>query len=268
MSTKKTDLIEKNQTTKNYSGYGSYQIQDKLELKLPKTEILFERKSDNQFSYYRKNSENKITNKLIPRKGKDLQIELAPILPLNLPQKKTDDLMFLRLANSVFVEKQSQVEFLVQFPIEIGVFIINPNDGSKDFFDCFTCEPMHSRFGLYGIPDGGKLCMYSKVAVLDKHESDEYIFAIIKVSLDNQLDHGMSIGKLVFPVSYHDIYYLDGKSEAHIDDIKATIKNDINKEVIDIIHVTYSKKNSDWKLAPRSEPKSEKTGFTMDKGFD
>jgi uncharacterized protein len=268
MSTEKTDLVEEKQSSKKYSGYGNYQIVDKLELTLPKTEIIFERKSDNQFSYYRKNSENKIVNKLIPRKGKDLQIELAPILPLNLPQKKTDDLMFLRLANSVFVGKESMMEILVQFPIEIGIFIINLTDGSKDFFDCFTCEPMHSRFGLYGIPDGGKLCMYSKVAVLSKHEYDEYIFAIMKVSLKNKLNHGVSIGKLVFPVSYHDIYYLDGKSEAHIDDIKATLKNDINQEVINIIHVPYSKKNSDWKLAPRSEPKFEKIGFTMDKGFD
>lgn len=268
MSTEKTDLIEKNSTPKNYSGYGHYQIKDKLELKLPKTEIVFERKSDNQFSYYRKNSENKITNKIIPRKDNDLQIELTPILPLNLPARKTDDLMFLRLANSVFVEKESKIEILVQFPIEIGIFIINPTDGSKDFFDCFTCEPMHSRFGLYGIPDGGNLCMYSKVVVLSKLEYDEYVFAIMKVSLENKLDHGVSVGKLVFPVSYHDIYYLDEKSEAHIDDIKATIKNDINSDIIDIEHVTYSKKDNEWKLAPRSEPKIEKKVFTMNKGFD
>lgn len=267
MSTEKANMIEKKSKTKNYSGYGRYQIEDKLELQLPKTEILFERKSENQFSYYRKNSENKITNKIIPRKEKELQIEMAPILPLNLPQKKTDDLMFLRLTNSVFVEKESEIEFLIQFPIEIGLFIINPKDGSKDFFDCFTCEPMHSRFGLYGIPDGGKLCMYSKVAVLSKHEYDEYIFAIMKVSLENTLDHGVSVGKLVFPVSYHDIYYQDGKSEAHIDDIKATIKNDIANEVIDINHINYSKKNNEWKLAPRTEPKIEKKAFTMDKGF-
>lgn len=268
MTTEKTDLIEKNSATKNYSGYGHYQIEDKLELKLPKTEILFERKSNNQFSYYRKNSENKIINKIIPRKSNDLQIEISPILPLNLPAKKTDDLMFLRLANSVFVEKESKIDILIQFPIEIGIFIINPTDGSKDFFDCFTCEPMHSRFGLYGIPDGGKLCMYSKVTVLDNHEYDEYIFAIMKVSLENTLDHGVSVGKLVFPVSYHDIYYLDGKSESHIDDIKATIKNDFFNDVIDINQVNYSKKNNEWNLSPRSEPKTEKKVFTMDKGFD
>jgi uncharacterized protein len=268
MSSGKTNLEEENPSSKKYSGYGNYQIVDKLELTLPKTEIIFEKKSDDQFSYYRKNSENKITNKLIPRKGKDLQIELAPILPLNLPAKKTNDLMFLRLSNSVFVEKESKVDILIQFPIEIGIFVIHPTDGTKDFFDCFTCEPMHSRFGLYGIPDGGNLCMYSKVAVLDKHEYDEYVFAIMKVSLENKLDHGVSIGKLVFPVSHHDIYYLDGKSEAHIDDITATIQNDIKNEIIDIAHVTYSKKNNDWKLAPRTDPKFEKKEFRMEKGFD
>lgn len=267
MENKNSESVN-SQTLEKFSAYGEYSIVDKLQLILPKTEIKIERKSENEFSYYRKNSENIITNKLIPRKGNDLQIELAPILPLNLPAKKTNDLMFLRLSDSVFIQKQSEIELFIQFPIEIGIFIINPIDGSKDFFDCFTCEPMHSRFGLYGIPDGGQLCMYSKVKVLHQHEYDEYVFAIMKVILKNELDHGVSVGKFVFPVSYHDIYYLDGKSEAHIDDIEAKIKKDLINEVIDITRIPYSKQNSDWKLSPRQEPEFKTREFTMDKGFD
>jgi len=268
METKNSESTKNSQTLEKFSTYGQYSIADKLQLTLPKTEIEIERKSENEFSYYRKNSENIIINKLIPRKGNDLQIELVPILPLNLPAKKTNDLMFLRLSNSVFIQKQSEIELLIQFPIEIGVFIINPTDGSKDFFDCFTCEPMHSRFGLYGVPDGGKLCMYSKVKVLHQHEYDEHVFAIMKVILKNELDHGVSVGKFVFPVSYHDIYYLDGKSEAHIDDIEAIIKKDLINEVIDITRIPYSKQNPDWKLSPQLESESKTKEFTMDKGFD
>ena len=52
---------------------------------------------------------------------------------------------------------KSTVNVIIQFPVEIGIFVINLSDDSKDLFDCFTCEPMHSRFALYGTPEKGKL---------------------------------------------------------------------------------------------------------------
>jgi len=250
-----------------YSSYGNYSISGRLELFLPKTHIIIEKK-ENKFSYYRKNSEDQELRKSFPVKKDKIRIELAPILPLNLPAKKTNDLMFLRLNESIFVEKNSTTSILVQFPIEIGVFVVN-SDNTRDFFDCFTCEPMHSRFALYGTPENGKLCMYGKVSLLDDSENPEsYIFAKMRATITNSLNKGVTIGKLVFPVTYHNIYYMDNTSDAHIDDIDAIIRKEPVGKIIEISHADYSKKENNWKLAPRTDIKAEKRKFTMDKGFD
>ena len=263
-------IKEKDQESKIFSNYGEYSVVEKLELKLPKTEITIERKSENQFSYYRKNSQGDIANKIIPRTGKDLKIELAPILPLNLPAKKTNDLMFLRLAKPIYVEKNSNIDILVQFPIEIGVYITNTSDNSKDFFDCFTCEPMHSRFALYGTPEVGHLCMYSKVGVVDKSENEPYIYAFMKISISNQLAKGVLIGKFVFPVTNHNIYYKNDDNVAHIDDIKAIIQNGPRSDVIEIEHMDYSNKSDgQLKLSPNTSISSNNNSkFVMERGFD
>lgn len=260
-----TEMKSEKQT--KYSGFGTYTITDALELTLPKTEISITHESDNKFSYRRKNSENEITNKLVSASSNTLKIELAPILPLNLPAKKTNDLMFLRLQKQIYVGKKSKLDVLVQFPIEIGVFVVS-DSGSFDFFDCFTCEPMHSRFALYGTPEKGNLCMYSKVSILNKHEPQDYVYAIIKATIENTLDKGVQVGKFVFPVTYHDIYYKNGSSESHIDDIKVTIDENITGTIAKISHAALAKKDKDWKLAPRSTEKTEQLEFVMDRGFD
>lgn len=259
-------MSAKNQ--KQYSTYGKYVISDMLELHLPKTHIMIEKK-ENKFSYYRKNSEDQELRKSIPVKKDKIRIELAPVLPLNLPAKKTNDLMFLRLNESIFVEKNSTTSILVQFPIEIGVFVVN-SDNTRDFFDCFTCDPMHSRFALYGTPENGKLCMYGKVSLLEELEKPEsYIFAKMRATITNPLNKGVTIGKLVFPVTYHNIYYMDETSDAHIDDIDAVIRKEPIGKIIEINHdADYSKKENNWKLAPRTDINVEKRKFTMDKGFD
>jgi len=254
-------------TREIYSNYGEYTISKKLELNLPKTKIIVEKK-ENKFSYFRRNSENQELKKSIPGKKEKLRIELAPILPLNLPSKKTNNLMFLRLKESIFVERDSTIDILIQFPIEIGVFVIN-SDNTKDFFDCFTCEPMHSRFALYGTPENGKLCMYGKVDSLEESEQPQpYVFAKMKATISNKLKEGISIGKLVFPVTHHSIYYPIDSSEAHIDDINATIKKEIKQKIIEIHHANLSKKDSKWRLSPRPDIKLEKEAYTMSRGFD
>ena len=257
-------LSEQNQ---EFSGYGVYDISEKLDLLLPKTEIHIERKSNDRVVYYRKNSENQEITKSIPQSNNTAKIELCPILPLHLPAKKTHDLIFLRLAESIFVEKRSTVSISFQFPIEIGIFVINSNDNSKDLFDCFTCEPMHSRFALYGTPEKGNLCMYSKVKLLENDDSNPYIFARMKLTLKNKLDKGMFVGKLVFPITRHTIYYGENSSEVHIDDIVGRIKQDSNKEILTISMEKYSKNNKGWKQVLYSTSKDE-TSYVMDKGFD
>jgi len=77
-------LIKENK----FSNYGHYDVSDKLDLHLPKTEIHLEGKSDNRLSYYRKNSSNQEIRKSILRSGGSTRLELCPILPLHLPVKK------------------------------------------------------------------------------------------------------------------------------------------------------------------------------------
>ena len=257
-------MSDENKT--EFSPYGEYSISDKTELTLPKTKIIIEKK-DNRFSYYRKNSEDEELRKSLPGNN-DILLELVPILPLNLPANKSNDFMFLRLAESVFVEKKSTTNILMQFPIEIGVFIVN-SDGTKDFFDCFTCEPMHSRFGMYGTPELGKLCMYGKVSLMEKSEKPEdYFYAKIKATVKNELDKGVTIGKFVFPVTRHNIYYLDGSSRTHIDDISVVVKNGVAKDLLEIDHVKFNQVGEDWKLAPRTNTTETSSQFTMEWGFD
>ncbi len=251
----------------NFSYYGHYDIAEKLELHLPKIEIKIERKPNDRISYYRKNAENQEVRKSFPNSSKNVKIELCPVLPLHLPAKKTNNLIFLRLIESIFIEKNSTTNFVMQFPMEIGVFVINSSDGSKELFDCFTCEPMHSRFALYGTPEKGNLCMYSKVKLLEENDSDPYVFAKMKATLSNELDHGVFVKKLVFPINEHTIYYTENSSEVHIDDIKGVIKSAVNNEVIEIYREDYTGKDNDLKLVTYSSSKENKS-FTMERGFD
>ncbi|QLH05061.1 hypothetical protein C5F49_06820 [Nitrosopumilus oxyclinae] len=251
----------------NFSGYGMYDVSDKLDLVLPKTEIHITRKLDGRLSYYRKNSTSQEIRKSIQQSNKDTKIELCPVLPLHLPAKKTNDLIFLRLEESLFVEKNSTVNVLIQFPIEIGIFVINSSDNSKELFDCFTCEPMHSRFALYGTPEKGNLCMYSKVKLLENNESNPYVFAKMKVTLSNELSQGAFVGKIVFPITSHVIYYRDNSHEVHIDDVKCVIKQDVGKDIIEIDREDYSTKEENLNIVSYAV-KKEKSSFMMDKGFD
>ncbi|MGY5151957.1 MAG: DUF432 domain-containing protein [Candidatus Nitrosopumilus sp. bin_6a] len=260
-------MMKTDQLNGTFAGFGQYDVAEKLELQLPQTQIKIERKSDSRFSYYRKNSENHEIRKSIPQTKDNIRIELCPILPIHLPSKKTHDLIFLRLEESIFVEKKSTANILIQFPMEIGVYVLNSTDESKELFDCFTCEPIHSRFALYGTPENGKLCMYSKVKLLEKDDSDPYVFAKMKVNITNELDNGVFIGKLVFPVTSHNFYYGDKSSEVHVDDITCTVKHDENTDVIKINHKAYSKTKKMLKLVSYSK-NSDKKQYTMDKGFD
>lgn len=259
--------LNKNETDdQEFSGYGEFTISDKLELRLPKTEINIEKKLDNRFSYYRKNSQNQEIRKSIPKSDGDIKIEMCPILPLNLPAKKTNDLIFLRLTETVFAEKKSTINVPIQFPIEIGIYMIDQSDGTKDLFDCFTCEPIHSRFALYGTPEKGNLCMYSKVKLLEKGDSYPYVFAKMSATITNKLDRGVFIGKLVFPITDFNIYYQKGSSEVHIDDVNGIVKEVSGQKVIEITRKEFAKKDGDWELVLYSS--KEHVGYTMDRGFD
>ena len=90
----------------NFSNYGIYETNDDLELFLPNMIIKIEKIGENAFSYYRKDSEGKITEKMIPTKSNTIKIELAPIRPLNHPARRTG-YVFLKFDKEIYLSQNS-----------------------------------------------------------------------------------------------------------------------------------------------------------------
>ena len=229
-----------------FSNYGLYDIRESLELNLPNTEIRIKKISENVFSYSRINSENDFVEKIIPTKSSKFQIELCPIRPLNFPAKRTTH-MYLDIDTPIFLSENSSANFFLRCPIEIGVFFVH--DGHKDSLDCFTCDPVNSRFCLYGSPESGTLCKYAQTDIVESYDdSIPFINAVLKINLQNDLSKGLSISKIVFPVSDNSIYYQDSK--AIIDSLHAVLKKKLTLEIIDI---DSEKIQTDFTLSPTYE---------------
>lgn len=254
------------ETTSKYSTYGKYSVENSLTLSYPLTEVKIEKTDSMNFSYYRKNSEGQITEKIISRPSGKLTLEICPVLPMNLPARKTNDLMFLRFEKQVYVSKNSTIDIFVPFPIEIGVFVVDEQDSSASILDCFTCKPIHSRFALYGSPDNGNLCMYAKVPV--QKYTEPYVYALTKISIANNTEKGVLVGKIVFPVTEHNMYYVENTTDAHIDDLSMVIEREVGKDIATITHVEYKEAKQKWKLAPSIETKELKKEFVMDRGIE
>ena len=229
-----------------FSKYGVYIISSSLELFFPGVEIKIDKISDNVFSYLKKDLEGNVVEKKIPLKSSELKIEVAPIRPLNYPAKRTN-YCFLEFESPVFLIESSSATIFVQCPIEIGLFLIH--DSHKDSLDWFTCDPAHSRFGLYGTPESGTLCKYSKTPIVGSYnDSLDYFNGVIKINLKNDLPGGHSISKIVFPIIDVGLYYKDTK--AIFDTVSGTLKKKITLETFDVEQETIQ---TDWTKSPDYE---------------
>lgn len=229
-----------------FSNYGLYDIGESLDLNLPNTEIKIKKIGENVFSYIRRDSEDDLIEKIIPVKSSKLQVELCPIIPLNFPAKRTS-FMYLDIDTPVFLSEDSSATVFLRCPIEIGVFLVH--DNHKDSLDCFTCDPLNSRFCLYGPPESGTLCKYAKTGIVESYDdSVPFINAVLKVNLQNQLSKGLSIGKIVFQITENSIYYKDSK--AIFDSLFAVMKK---KLILEIIDVNSEKIQTDFTLSPTYE---------------
>lgn len=235
------DIIEN-----TFSNYGLYDVDEFLELNLPNTEIKIKKISENVFSYSRLNSDDDLIEKIIPIKSSKLQIELCPIRPLNFPAKRTTH-MYLDIGTPVFLSEHSSATVFLRCPIEIGVFLVH--DNHKDSLDCLTCDPVNSRFCLYGSTESGTLCKYEKTEIVESYDdSIPFVNAVLKVNMQNELSKGLSIDKIVFPISDNSIYYRDSK--AIIDSLHAILKKKLTLEIIDI---RSEKIQTDFILSPTYE---------------
>ena len=143
-----------------FSNYGVYEVNDHLELSCPNTVIKIEKIGESAFSYFRQDSEGKVIEKMIPVKSNNIKIEAALIRPLNHPARRTG-YIFLKFDKEIYLSHDSAVSIFVHCPIEIGIFLIP--DSNRESLDWITCNPLNSRFGLYGSPDTGTLCKYAGV---------------------------------------------------------------------------------------------------------
>ena len=232
--------------TEQYSKYGIYKILESTEFVFPNIEIKITKISQNVFSYSRKNSEDNLVEKIIPTKSDELQIELSPIRPLNHPAKRTN-FVYLDLETPVFLSEGSAATIFAKCPIEIGVFLVH--GGHKDSLDWFTCDPFNSRFGLHGTSETGTLCKYSKSEIVESYEdSMPYVNAVLQINIQNGLDEGHSISKIVFPITDHSIYYKDSK--AIIDSVTAVLKKQLALEILDVSSKSIQ---TNWTLGPTYE---------------
>lgn len=230
----------------NFSKYGIYEINDSLNLAFPNTEIKIKKIGQNVFSYARKDSEDNLIEKLIPTKSKTLTIEIAPIRPLNFPANRTS-YVYLEFETPVFLYEGSSATVFVRCPIEIGVFY--HHDTKADSLDCFTCDPFNCRFCLYGTPESGTLCKHYKSEIVESYDdSIPYVNGVLQVYLNNELFKGLSVGRVVFPISENSIYYEN--SIAILDSIHAVLKKKLTIEILDI---TSKPITTDWKKSPTYE---------------
>lgn len=252
-------LAEQVSQTDHFTKYGIYKITDSVEFNLPNVEIKIKRVSENVFSYVRKDAEENLLEKMIPTKSDELVLELSPIRPLNHPAKRTN-FVYLELETPVFLSEGSAATIFVRFPIEIGVFLIHGDH--KDSLDWFTCDPSNSRFGLYGTPESGTLCKYAKSEIVESYEdSVPFVNGVLEISIQNELDEGHSISKIVFPISDNSLYYEDSK--AILDSIIATLKKKVTLEILDISSKSIQ---TTWTRAPTYEQTT--TVKRLDMGVD
>jgi len=229
-----------------FPNYGIYTISEKLEFMLPNVEIKIERIGENVFSYTRKDAEDNILKKIIPITSSDLTIELCPIRPVNYPAQRTSHI-YLNFESPVFLSEGSAATVFVRCPIEIGVFLIHGEH--KDSLDWFTCDPLNSRFCLYGSPESGILCKYTDSEIVESYDdSIQFYNAVLKIDIKNELDRGLTISKIVFPITGNSLYYKN--STAIIDSLSATLRKKLTLEILD---VDAKPIQTDWDKSPTYE---------------
>lgn len=245
------------ESVKQYSKYGVYEIEEKLELFFPSAEVRINRTEEDKFSYLRRDSEGNIVEKIIPSISKKIQIEVAPIRPLNYPARRTN-FVFLKFDKEVFLSEGASTTFLVRCPIEVGIFLVH--DSHRDSMDWFTCDPSNSRFGLYGAPDTGKMCKYYTVPIVKSElDSELHLSCVMRVSFENLLERGYSITKAIFPITDHLLYYKEGKSQ--IDSLKITLRKRMAAEYVETTEVPLIQ--TGWIQAPSWEKDTQTPSVEM-----
>ena len=239
-----------------FSNFGVYDVDDSLDLVFPNANVKFERIGENAFSYLREDIDQNIVEKMIPAKSNHIQVEVAPIPPLNHPARRTH-YVFLKFDKEIYLSHNSAASIFIHCPIEIGIFLIHKSD--RESLDWITCNPLNSRFGLYGPADTGTLCKYAEVSLAtDYQDSIPYVEGVMKIVIENTLPSGQTVSKVIFPITDNSLYYENSKTV--IDGIRVTLRK---RAVVSIADVKTDPLNTDWKKSPTWEDTTVSTPMEM-----
>ena len=236
-----------------YATFGSYQIDDKLHLQFPKTTLSLKKESSDRYSYHRISAVSE--QKQVLDMGSKIKLHVCPVLPLNLPENKTS-LLYLDISTPLSVGKGMTSKITLQYPVEIGVFV--ERNSEYDLIDCFSCDPLLSRFALYGSPTDGYFCKYALVEFAD-NKIDNYCFAKIDIHIINNTNIPAKISKIVFDASQQDVFY--SKDGVFVDSLNMVIESK-NKATINCKSFT-----KDCSKSIKLQPKGAEF-FVMTEGFD
>ena len=242
-----------------FSNYGIYDVGDSLDLVFPNATVKIERVGENAFSYLREDTDQNIVEKMIPAKSNHIQVEVAPIRPLNHPARRTN-YVFLKFDKEIYLSHNSAASIFIHCPIEIGIFLIHKSD--RESLDWITCNPLNSRFGLYGPADTGTLCKYAEVSLAtDYQDSIPYVEGVMKIVIENTLTSGQTVSKVIFPITDNSLYYENSKTV--IDGIRVTLRK---RAVVSIADVKTDPLNTGWTKSPAWEDVPVST--TMEMGLE
>lgn len=230
-------------------------------INLPNNTISLTHLEGNNYSYARQGGDGQVVKKTICTKSNNVSIEISPLLPIHTPSYKTD-FFFIRFTEPIYITQNATAQILVPLPIDIGVFLID--DEREGMIDSFSCDPPNSRFALYGTPEDGILCKYAKVTPTMQGTNPPFTYAQFKIEIANELDEPVTIGKIVFPVTDHDLHH--HKNSVVIDSLVATVKNRLGLHVIETVQKTAAKAGG-WQTALRDIKKTDYK-FSMERGFD
>lgn len=254
------NIFDKN-SRNNFSNYGRYVVDDSLTLTLPNTKIHFRRISDDKYSYSRENTQSGVFESIISVRTENLEFVFVPSFPIHIPAYRTD-YVFLKLTKPIFISMKSSTAAYVPVPIENAIFFTG--NEIREHIDVFSCVPDMSRFGLYGAPENGKLAKIAKTDLeFQDVDFEPFLYAKMKVMIENDLKVGFRLGKLVFPVTNHDLYYR--KNTAVFDPLKIIMKDRLGVDYPDVRCEDLLLDG--WEKAPRH---AEKTihEFSMNAGFE
>lgn len=230
-------------------------------INLPNNTISLTRLEGSNYSYARQSADGQVVKKTICAKSDSISIEISPLLPIHTPSYKTD-FFFIRFTEPIYISQNATAQILLQLPIEVGVFLI---DGDYEgMIDSFSCDPLNSRFALYGTPEDGRLCKYAKIPPTMQGTNAPFIHAQFKIVIINELEELATISKIVFPVTDHDLHYY--KNSVVMDSLEATVRNRLGLHVIEVIQKAITK-DGGWQTALRNIKKTDYK-FSMESGFD